>query len=566
MKYVIGGLALIFVAFIVGILVRKKHYKEIDRLADKKVEIMNRPIAEELARVKSLNMTGQTERLFERWRKEWDTIQTDRLAEVESLLFDAEEYTDKYQFKKSVAVQHEIDRILDETEVTLAAILHELNDLIGSEEQNKKLVEELLMTYRDSKQHLLAHRHAFGSAAERLEQEFDELALEFQTFNTQTESGDYLEAREQVLSIEAKLIAIKEKMEKIPDLLANGQIHIPSLLHELKTGYTEMCSQGYPLSHIYFETELEKMEQQLAEAKSLLKETKADEAGDQIEQLNDKIQSFYDLLEKEVMARQYVLSAKNMYQQKLDQSVDRLEQLDEETDVVKQIYQMPEKELQVRTNIEKTLINVKAKWELLKDRLSEEKTAYTVLKEDIVELEGKLDELTKAQKEYEEKLNALRKDELESRETIRKLQMNMTESLRMIQESNMPGMPTSYELMVVQAKESLSDVKEKLDEKPLNMNAVMHYLDIASVAVSRVHEATENLTEQVHLAEKVIQYGNRYRRQHPSVAAALSDAEKKFRNYQYEDALEQAATAIEQVDPGSLKKIQDLLEQDYMAK
>ena len=218
MKYVIGGLALIFIAFIVGILVRKKHYKEIDRLADKKVEIMNRPIAEELARVKSLNMTGQTERLFERWRKEWDTIQTDRLAEVESLLFDAEEYTDKYRFKKSVAVQHEIDRILDETEITLAAILHELNDLIGSEEQNKKLVEELLMTYRDSKQHLLAHRHAFGSAAERLEQEFDELALEFQTFNTQTESGDYLEAREQVLSIEAKLIAIKEKMEKIPDL------------------------------------------------------------------------------------------------------------------------------------------------------------------------------------------------------------------------------------------------------------------------------------------------------------------------------------------------------------
>ncbi len=133
----------------------------------------------------------------------------------------------------------------------------------------------------------------------------------------------------------------------------------------------------------------------------------------------------------------------------------------------------------------------------------------------------------------------------------------------MIQESNLPGMPTSYELMVVQAKESLSDVKEKLDEKPLNMNAVMHYLDIASVAVSRVREATENLTEQVHLAEKVIQYGNRYRRQYPSVAAALSEAEKKFRNYQYEDALEQAATAIEQVEPGSLKKIQDLLEQDH---
>ncbi len=560
MEYVIGVLVIIFIAFIVGILARKKHYKEIDRLAEKKIDIMNRPIAEELAKVKSLNMTGQTERMFERWRNEWDTIQTDRLADVETLLFDAEEYADKYRFNKSVQVQKKIEHIIEEIEITLSAILHELNELVGSEEQNKRLVEELLLAYREQKKRLLAHRHSFGEAASKLEEEFDQLALDFDIFNNQTESGDYLEAREQVLGIQAKLQTLKEKLDLIPDLIGHCQIHIPGLLHELKMGYTEMCDQGYPLSHLYFKNEIEKMEQDLEKYKEYIAETNTEEAAKGIDELNESIQSYYDLLEKEVVARQYVLSVKDSYQQKLDTSIDQLERLDEETELVKQIYQMPEKELEARSNLDKTLITLKSKWELLKEKIYEKETAYTALKEDIVELESKLDELKSLQKEFEEKLNTLRKDEMESRETIRKLHLSMTESLRIIKGSNLPGLPTSYELMVIQAKESIEEVKEKLEEKPLNMNAVMHHLDIASVAVSRVQEATVELTEQVMMAERVIQYGNRYRSKYPSVAVALTEAEKQFRNYQYQDALEHAAEAIEKVEPGSLKKIQEYLE------
>ena len=560
MKVVTGVLVLIFIAFIIGILARKKHYKEIDRLVEKKIEIMNRPIAEELAKVKNLNMTGQTERMFERWRNEWDTIQTERLADVETLLFDAEEYADKYRFNKSVQVQRQIEHVFEEIEITLSAMLHELNELVGSEEQNKRLVEELLLAYREEKKRLLAHRHSFGEAARKLEEEFDKLASDFDTFNNQTESGDYLEAREQVLGIQATLQNLKEKLDLIPDLIGHCQIHIPGQLHELKMGYAEMCDQGYPLSHMYFENEIEKMEQKLEMYKALIVDTNVEEAAKGIDELNESIQSYYDLLEKEVIARQYVLSVKDLYQQKLDRSIEQLERLDEETELVKQIYQMPEKELEARSNIDKTLITLKSKWEMLKEKIYDQETAYSALKEDITELESKLDGMESLQKEYEEKLNTLRKDEMDSRETIRKLQKSLSESLRIIKTSNIPGLPTSFELMVVQAKESIDEVKGKLDEKPLNMNAVMHHLDIASVAVSRVQESAVELTDQVMMAEKVIQYGNRYRSKYPSVAVALTEAEKLFRNYQYQDALEKAAEAIEKVEPGSLRKIQEYLE------
>jgi septation ring formation regulator len=64
--------------------------------------------------------------------------------------------------------------------------------------------------------------------------------------------------------------------------------------------------------------------------------------------------------------------------------------------------------------------------------------------------------------------------------------------------------------------------------------------------------------ENVHLAERLIQYGNRYRSRYPSVSKGLQEAEESFRKYEYRQALEQAATAIEKVEPGALKKIEDL--------
>ena len=42
------------------------------------------------------------------------------------------------------------------------------------------------------------------------------------------------------------------------------------------------------------------------------------------------------------------------------------------------------------------------------------------------------------------------------------------------------------------------------------------------------------MMENARLAEKVIQYGNRYRSQYPSVSKALTEAEKSFRDFDYQ--------------------------------
>jgi hypothetical protein len=88
---------------------RKKMYREIDRLEAWKIAIMNRPITDELSKVKQLNMTGETEQLFERWRQQWDDIVATRLPAVEEKLFDVEEFLDKYRYTKAKGVLRDIE-------------------------------------------------------------------------------------------------------------------------------------------------------------------------------------------------------------------------------------------------------------------------------------------------------------------------------------------------------------------------------------------------------------------------------------------------------------------------
>ena len=96
---------------------------------------------------------------------------------------------------------------------------------------------------------LLAHRHSFGKSEKFLEQRLNEMSGKFTQFDEKTVEGNYLDAREIVLSIKGVLEKIKRDMELIPDLLVECHSTIPFQLSELKEGYKEMLTQGYILDH-----------------------------------------------------------------------------------------------------------------------------------------------------------------------------------------------------------------------------------------------------------------------------------------------------------------------------
>jgi septation ring formation regulator len=559
MEYIIGTIVLILALIIIGYISKKKSYKEIDRLEQWKIDIMNRPVLDEMSKVKQLNMTGQTEVLFERWRAEWDEIVTIDLPDVEEYLFDAEEYIDKYRFKRAKDVQNRIDQKLSKTEAKINKILSELNELVGSEEKNRQEINDLKEAYREARKNLLAHRYSFGKAESQLENLLDEVVQQFDIYEEKTENGNYLEAREEVLMLKGKLDGIVFKMQYIPQLLVDCQSVLPNQISELREGYKEMVLEGYALDHINLLKETEQLETDLEVCMELIEKAEIDEVQETVIRVKESIDLLYDALEKEVHSKASIMKNIGPAANMLEQSHEENDSLKEETKIVQQTYHLNEKELDQSRQMEMRLSDLTDRYHALKYKLEQNTIASSVLDEELVDIKDQLEAIQVEQAAYKEKLQMLRKDEMAAREKIADIRKRMNESIRQVAKSNVPGLPEEYTYLVSDAKEAIGNVVLQLEQKPLDMHAVQKYLELTVLTVDKLIQSTSDLVENVMLAERVIQYGNRYRSRFTSVAAGLKNAEQEFRNYHYKEALELAAAAIEEVEPGALKKIERIL-------
>ena len=564
MKYIFGIIVLVLVFIIWGYFIKKKYFKEIDRLESWKIGIMNRPVLDELSKVKQLKMNGETEEMFEHWRSEWDAIITVHMPDVEEYLFDAEEYVDKYRFKKSKDVQHKISTKLNEVEDTIKSILHELNELVGSEEKNRIEIVEMKELYRQLKKSLLAHRHNYGKAANNLEASLDEVVDVLKKYDEETENGNYLNARELVLSVKATLDELALKMEKLPGLILESGSSMALQITELKEGYQGMIDQGYKLSHIQFDIEVSRIETELQTFKEQLEIAEVEVVEQGMNEVRDSLNVLYDLLEKEVISKQYVLKNNEKLKDMIASAEEENEKLQEETIMVQQTYHLTDSELEAQRKIEKQVQQISKRYELLNLKIQDNDTASSLISEEMQAVDTQLKALLEEQKVFSEKLQTLRKDELEAQDSLADLKRKMFETGRMISKSNIPGLPAEFKGIIEEAKVSIADVQKKLEEKPLNISSVYLFLEKAVSNTNKVFETSKELIEQMYLAEKVIQYGNRYRSSNTYIADSLKEAEELFRQYKYLEALETAASAIEKVDPGSMKNLEANTEEVFL--
>ncbi|HEY4553055.1 MAG TPA: septation ring formation regulator EzrA [Bacillaceae bacterium] len=566
MKYgvelVISAIILVLILFVTGHIIRKKYYREIDRLETKKLELMNLPVAEEMAKVKSLNMTGQTERMFERWRQTWDDILAVQLPNIDEMLFDSEEYSDKYRFNKAKETNDEIEKTLGQIENRIQQIMDELKELVGSEEKNREEIEGLLEIYRSAKKELLAHRHTYGPAADKLEELLESAADKIGNYEALTGQGDYLEAREVVLALAAEMETLMAKMDKIPDFLTECHSVLPSQKKELEDGYNEMKEQGFKLDHLQIEKQLEQLDKELDIYAAYIRNAEVEEVEGGLHEVKESLDMLYDMLEKEVYAKHYVMAESEKTGFVLEKLKDVNEEIKGETDAIQHSYQLMDNELGIPKNFDKTLSQLTKRYDLLKAKISEEQSAYSLLSEELKTIESQLSDLQEEQSSFSERLQNLRKDELDARDKVAGLQRKVNEIIRMVRKSRLPGLPGDCESLLEQAEERIGDVYQSLEEKPLNMKSVQKFLYEAEDTVDHLYSRTEEHVENARFAEVVIQYGNRYRGRNPELRMKLDKAERAFRSYEYKAALEQAATAVEEVEPGALKRIEQMLEEE----
>ena len=125
----IGIAVLLLIAFAVAILLRKRNESRLTALEEKKEELYNLPVNDEVEVVKNMHLIGQSQVAFREWNQKWVDLSLNSFADIENNLFEAEGFNNSFRFLKA---KHQIDQIESQIELVEEDIAAIRNALVFS--------------------------------------------------------------------------------------------------------------------------------------------------------------------------------------------------------------------------------------------------------------------------------------------------------------------------------------------------------------------------------------------------------------------------------------------------
>ncbi|CAM3856924.1 septation ring formation regulator EzrA [Alkalicoccus chagannorensis] len=556
MAYVIYITAALLAAGIVfSIWMRKKISSRIDQLGLKKAELMNRPVTQSLSKLKELRLSGETEAHFNTWRETWDDIVTRQLPEIEDRLMEIEEFSDRYRFPRAFELCRQTEEELQLIEKQIDHLIAEVEELVDSEEQNRGDVEYMADEYEDTKKKMWVQKGALSTAGAQLESRLYQVYEQFAEFHERTREGDYFQASEILSGIRSELTFLNDAVDMVPGLFLRLRREIPAQLTQLQEGLEEMEQGGYPVHLFEMQEQIDTWREACREGESAVEELRLQEAAEKADAAEAALTSMYDTLEEEALARSRAESLAAEGAVLIEESRDSLEALRAEVETVKAGYQLREEEERNIQRFEERRRQLAADFAVLEDGMENSIQTYTTTKDQLEVWKADVEKLHADMAEVQDSFQHLRQGELHARDQLQEHRGSLRGLQKRLRRSSLPVVPDHVKEIIHRAEESVTAAEEELHQEPLAMEMVEKKSAEADQAVQYAGEAVEKTMQDAAAAEKVIQYGNRYRSSHDQVHILLLQAEDQFRHGKYGEALELAVQGVEKVEKDVLEKL-----------
>ncbi|SDH31773.1 septation ring formation regulator [Alteribacillus persepolensis] len=558
MIYVIT-IAVVIIAGIIafGAVSRKKIYKEVDKLEQWKTKIANQPVADEIARVKGLTMSGETEAKFEEWRQEWEEIVGVRLPDIEEWFFDIEELANKYKFKAARSLLKEARQQLTDIDHHITAIFNEVEELVSSEQENRVGIDDIKERLEKLGQYVAENRLALDESVRLFEKRLQEYKENVRLFEKETEAGNHLKASQLLTEWSNDLSQTESQVKQVPAMLVDVEANLREECKEVIMGIEEMEKAGYTLEHLPFRSYLEDVMDELPSIKKAVISLELEKAEKRLEEIHDYIEYIYQTLENEVEARQYVEAETANVRQDVKRVETLLDELEDEREKVQQSYRIPDEDETRYYNTESRIEEALKTWRVFQDMYHQRKQSFTALKESLDAIKKDIHTLENQVRTLKEKLFSLRKDEVSALETLKTLRRQMLQDRMRLERSLLPKVPSALLNEVDAAENKLVSAAEALGEIPVEMGKVNTAIDDAKHSVQKVHQQLMTTLEQANLAEQAIQHGNKYRSESEAIDEQLLKAEEHFRKGYYDEAVYTAVGAVKRKEPHLLEQLQN---------
>ncbi|WP_411907765.1 septation ring formation regulator EzrA [Staphylococcus aureus] len=554
---ILAIIVIILVAVGVLFYLRSNKRQIIEKAIERKNEIETLPFDQNLAQLSKLNLKGETKTKYDAMKKDNVESTNKYLAPVEEKIHNAEALLDKFSFNASQSEIDDANELMDSYEQSYQQQLEDVNEIIALYKDNDELYDKCKVDYREMKRDVLANRHQFGEAASLLETEIEKFEPRLEQYEVLKADGNYVQAHNHIAALNEQMKQLRSYMEEIPELIRETQKELPGQFQDLKYGCRDLKVEGYDLDHVKVDSTLQSLKTELSFVEPLISRLELEEANDKLANINDKLDDMYDLIEHEVKAKNDVEETKDIITDNLFKAKDMNYTLQTEIEYVRENYYINESDAQSVRQFENEIQSLISVYDDILKEMSKSAVRYSEVQDNLQYLEDHVTVINDKQEKLQNHLIQLREDEAEAEDNLLRVQSKKEEVYRRLLASNLTSVPERFIIMKNEIDHEVRDVNEQFSERPIHVKQLKDKVSKIVIQMNTFEDEANDVLVNAVYAEKLIQYGNRYRKDYSNVDKSLNEAERLFKNNRYKRAIEIAEQALESVEPGVTKHIEE---------
>ncbi|HGQ6393278.1 TPA: septation ring formation regulator EzrA [Streptococcus pneumoniae] len=550
--YLMVAIAVILVlAYVVAIFLRKRNEGRLEALEERKEELYNLPVNDEVEAVKNMHLIGQSQVAFREWNQKWIDLSLNSFADIENNLFEAESYNHSFRFLKA---SHQIDQI--ESQITLieediAAIRNALADLEKQESKNSGRVLHALDLFEELQHRVAENSEQYGQALDEIEKQLENIQSEFSQFVTLNSSGDPVEAAVILDNTENHILALSHIVDRVPALVTTLSTELPDQLQDLEAGYRKLIDANYHFVETDIEARFHLLYEAFKKNQENIRQLELDNAEYENGQAQEEINALYDIFTREIAAQKVVENLLATLPTYLQHMKENNTLLGEDIARLNKTYLLPETAASHVRRIQTELESFEAAIVEVTSNQEEPTQAYSVLEENLEDLQTQLKDIEDEQISVSERLTQIEKDDINARQKANVYVNRLHTIKRYMEKRNLPGIPQTFLKLFFTASNNTEDLMVELEQKMINIESVTRVLEIATNDMEALETETYNIVQYATLTEQLLQYSNRYRSFDERIQEAFNEALDIFeKEFDYHASFDKISQALEVAEPG----------------
>lgn len=554
---VLIGILIIVVAILACVyFYQRRAVKQINDLMESEKKLADQNVDQQIKNVEELQLIGDAKKQFEtiknKYEKQVRPAITAFNKRAPRLLADS-------RTSKLLTINTQIRDLqadLAKLTTTLQQIQKDLQHLRQQQHTHKQAVEQIKNKYRQFHRQLNEKSFEYGDSEKQLNSRLNELEDQFAQFTDLTNKGDIEAAQEILSNLQSENDKFEQELKKIPQLYKPIATEFPEQLSELKGGYETLVKQNFHFTEKNIDKQIEQLQAKLDQTIDQLNNLQLDVVEQSNKDLSDQIDYLYGVMQKEIDAKNEAIHLIEVMKDFTKHAQRQNDELGVELDRLSLNYTLTNHEQETVRELGEQIKAIIKQYRDDAEAVANKTAVYSQVLDRQKSNQKNLTEIEKSQEKLNDEVAKLQTDEQRARQMLQKYSTQIRTIHRQVEQLNLPGLPKDYLDYFFGVSDEIKKLADELNEYKINMDEITKQLIIVESDLDTLNDKTDILRDSAELTERFQQYANRFS-DNEKIAAAAKKSQELFKQFNYTASLEAIATVLEEIEPGSYKRIED---------